>query len=259
MKLYVYLLAALSLSADAAAQTKSNTAKNESVVMDRAASGNTTIEIKSDGVFVNGERVATREDLSSTNLHKKITIRDNIPASGSIRTSRNSSGAVLGVVTDVQDDRSGAHIAEVNKGSAADIAGLKRGDLIIRIDSVYVSDASDLVNTIRKYNAGDKVTVRYRRAEKEYTTTATLNAAPAVGMNRMFEFDYDDRPVFGPGFRRLLQDLDPFDDRPKLGMSVERNIAGLKAGNKVGLEVLRNGSRLTRTLSIPKPRNVKNF
>lgn len=54
-------------------------------------------------------------------------------------------------------------IADVVKGSAADQAGLKIGDLILAIDEIAVSSNSDMTDLIARYNAGDTATFTIQR------------------------------------------------------------------------------------------------
>lgn len=69
---------------------------------------------------------------------------------------------------------SGAVIAEVQKGAAADKAGLKAGDVITKIDNKDVDNISKLRYNLYQYNIGDKVKVTYIRDGKEETTEVTL-------------------------------------------------------------------------------------
>ena len=54
-------------------------------------------------------------------------------------------------------------IADVEVGSAAEQAGLKVGDLILKIDERSVSSNTDLSDIISKYNAGDTATLTIQR------------------------------------------------------------------------------------------------
>jgi serine protease Do len=58
-------------------------------------------------------------------------------------------------------------------GAAAEI-GLKKGDVITRINDASISSWPELQGTIASYNAGDKVKITYKRDGKEYNATATL-------------------------------------------------------------------------------------
>ena len=70
----------------------------------------------------------------------------------------------------------GAQIAEVSAGSTADKAGLKKGDVITKVNDQLITDSDSLVATIRSYRPGDKVTLTYTRGGKTSTVTLTLDS-----------------------------------------------------------------------------------
>lgn len=74
----------------------------------------------------------------------------------------------------------GVYIVEVSKGGAADKAGLKKGDVILSIDSKQVSGPSALQEVVNSYHPGDVATLKYVRDGKEKTTKVTFlgDAAP---------------------------------------------------------------------------------
>lgn len=96
----------------------------------------------------------------------------------------------LGVmVAPVTDDASelysipkGAYVASVEEDSAAEKAGIKKGDVITKFDGLTIDSRDTLLKQIQYYAAGEKVEVTYERPEsgneyKEYTTEVTLAEA----------------------------------------------------------------------------------
>jgi len=71
-------------------------------------------------------------------------------------------------------DISGVYVNKVNEGSAAEKAGLKAGDVIIKINEVLVNSSSDLQEQVSRYHPGDKLNVTLRRDGKEMVVTPTL-------------------------------------------------------------------------------------
>jgi putative serine protease PepD len=71
----------------------------------------------------------------------------------------------------------GAVIAEVLPGSAADEAGLRRGDIITALDGEPVASMVELGARIRRHAPGDTVTVTYQRGSQEREAEVTLGAA----------------------------------------------------------------------------------
>jgi Do/DeqQ family serine protease len=72
----------------------------------------------------------------------------------------------------------GAIIGSVEKGSAAERAGLKSGDVIVEIDGTAVHGASDVRNRIGLREVGTRVALTLWRRGKLQTVTLTITAAP---------------------------------------------------------------------------------
>jgi serine protease Do len=82
----------------------------------------------------------------------------------------------ISVADDKYDAGDGAHVGLVAPDGAAAEIGLKRGDVITKINDVPISSWPELQGTVASYNANDKVKITYRRADKEYSATATLKS-----------------------------------------------------------------------------------
>jgi S1-C subfamily serine protease len=62
------------------------------------------------------------------------------------------------------DDERGALVAAVEPGSAADEAGLARGDLVLAVDRESIASAGELVQKLRSFGSGDAIALLVRRA-----------------------------------------------------------------------------------------------
>ena len=62
----------------------------------------------------------------------------------------------------------------VEENSSAEKAGLKVGDIIIAIDDTEINTHSALVATVATYRAGDTVTLKIMRDQKEMELKLTL-------------------------------------------------------------------------------------
>lgn len=71
-------------------------------------------------------------------------------------------------------DGDGVEIGEVLANSAAQEAGLKKGDKIIKLDNKIVYTWTELTGSVASYRPGQKLAVTYIRDGKENTTTLTL-------------------------------------------------------------------------------------
>lgn len=80
------------------------------------------------------------------------------------------------VEEDKFDAGDGAHIGSVAKDGAAATIGLKKGDIITKINDASINSWTELQATISSYNAGDKINVTYKRNGKDYTVPAVLTA-----------------------------------------------------------------------------------
>jgi serine protease Do len=86
--------------------------------------------------------------------------------------SRVSNVAFLGVAPD--ETAEDARIGRVVPGSAAEKAGLKEGDVIVKFNATELERYRDLPTLVRKKKPGDRVTLEIRRGDKTLTVTATL-------------------------------------------------------------------------------------
>ena len=77
----------------------------------------------------------------------------------------------------------GAFLTEVTPGGAAYKAGIKKGDIVVKLDGQKVSGKNDLVDKLQYYESGETVEVVIARANngeyKEETVEVTLGSKPA--------------------------------------------------------------------------------
>ena len=113
-------------------------------------------------------------------------------------------------------ESSGALVAGVAQGSAAERAGVKTGDIITSINGVPMRDAGELRNTIGMLRVGDKVEIGLLRDGKPRKVTALIaersetEAANAVDINKGFEgADLADAPDGGGVLVRTVQEGSP--------------------------------------------------
>ena len=69
---------------------------------------------------------------------------------------------------------SSVQIAQIISGSAAEKAGLKVSDLILKVDDTEITSNSALASVISSYNAGDTATLTIQRDGKEQTVSVTF-------------------------------------------------------------------------------------
>jgi Do/DeqQ family serine protease len=70
--------------------------------------------------------------------------------------------------------KQGVYVNAINQGSAADVAGMKVGDLITAINGIGVASTSQLQEVVGRYRPGDKLKISFLRAGKSMEVTAVL-------------------------------------------------------------------------------------
>lgn len=103
-----------------------------------------------------------------------------------LQTHGYVTGAYLGVyVEDVNASAqaygmpAGAYIQEAIKGYCAEKGGIKAGDIIINLGGYDVDSLGALTGVLRRFKAGDTVSVTVYRAGKQEYFTVTLDEKPA--------------------------------------------------------------------------------
>ena len=77
----------------------------------------------------------------------------------------------LGVIPDYMYDGKGMLISGVREGRAAAKAGLKNGDIVIKMGDYEVNDMMGYMEALGKFKEGDKTIVRVKRGEEELEFT----------------------------------------------------------------------------------------
>jgi serine protease Do len=73
----------------------------------------------------------------------------------------------------------GALITSVNSGSPASKAGLRAGDVIVKIDNGDIGTAAELSTAIASHQIGDQVEIVYYHGNQQQVVTATLEESPS--------------------------------------------------------------------------------
>jgi len=189
-------------------------------------------------VNVNGDLIGINSAISSNtgyyegygfavpaNLAKKVV--EDIKKFGLVQRG------FLGVVSlDLSDDRqvaaynqsqkanikasSGIMITEITENSGAEDAGLRKGDIIKKIDNSTIETFADLSAAIGSKRPGDKVMVTYTRNGKTYTETVTLKDQKG-GTSFRSKADLSVTEKIGGEF-------DELSDRFKVGFGIDSGV-----------------------------------
>jgi serine protease Do len=93
--------------------------------------------------------------------------------------------AFIGVVLDFKSPD--AKIAQIMAGLGAEAAGLKPGDVVLKVNDTPVKEGQELVKTLRTFREGQSVKVRVQRGEEEFDATIKMMAPKPEGGGRGFD------------------------------------------------------------------------
>jgi serine protease Do len=150
-----------------------------------------TIETKDGEVYINGKPSKEYKDDDVNVIRQKFKGDKNFlyaPGTGDFTFFDRDGGdkGFLGVTTEKADD--GVKITDVSKGSAADKAGLKEGDIITKVGDKKITDTDDLSDVVSAHKSKDEVTISYKRDGKAADTKATLERR---SFSRTFSYNGD--------------------------------------------------------------------
>jgi serine protease Do len=198
------------------------------------------VEVIGDKIIVNGKELKDDKDGDITVRRHKIKDVWAFGGNGLTGTwndndhlkmfSMDENRAMLGVTTDQADK--GAEVQSVTGESAAEKAGLKEGDVIIKIDDKKIETPDDLTEAIQDHKPGDKVSITYLRDKKEQKANAELGKWKGAnaytfrnGQNFNMNFDHIMPKIQSLPRTRITA---PFGQNwswsgggPKLGVSVQ--------------------------------------
>lgn len=148
-------------------------------------SGGALLDSKGKLIGINVAIASAGSSESSDSQSGSIGVGFSIPSNlvervaNEIRENGSATHGLLGAtVGDASEDANatqmGALIKSVSSGGAAADAGLQKGDVVTKIGSATVSDATDLTAQVRYFAGGAKTTITYVRGGETRETNVTL-------------------------------------------------------------------------------------
>ena len=130
----------------------------------------------------NGEVIGiTNMKLASSQIEGMgfaIPIEDAVKNAETIISGKKISRPYLGISiydsNNYFNNTSGVYVESVEKNGAADKAGIKSGDKILKVNGVEIANTSYFRYQLYKYNIGDKIKITIERNGIEKTLTVTL-------------------------------------------------------------------------------------
>jgi serine protease Do len=200
-----------------------------------------TVEVKGDKVTVNGKDIKDYKDgdVKVRSYSGPHGMAMNGPAGaqsfvwkdGNAMSlfSEDENRAMLGVTTEGNDK--GAEIESITKESAAEKAGLKKGDIITKIGDRKIESTDDVTEAVRAHKPGDKVSIIYLRDGKTQTANAELTKWKGVRMATISDMPMNFTPM--PDLNQRFKEIMPMEgyaygmSRPRLGLSIQDTEDGL--------------------------------
>jgi putative serine protease PepD len=140
-------------------------------------SGGPLVDMDGKVVGINSAIATMGNGSGSIGLGFSIPIDQAKPIVRELLDGHEATHAQIGIgVGDTRDRTSGALITSVNNGSAGDKAGLQEGDVVTKVDSRVVTDATSLIAAVRSHRPGDEVMLTYERDGSEHTAQLTLGS-----------------------------------------------------------------------------------
>jgi putative serine protease PepD len=93
-----------------------------------------------------------------------------------IDTGRARRTVIGAKVDEIRSGGGGARLTSVDVGGPAEAAGLRTGDVVVRIGTHLVEQPHDLIALVRRFDPGTTVTLTYRRGAETQTASVTLVA-----------------------------------------------------------------------------------
>ena len=234
------------------------------------------VEIKAGEVFINGKPLEKYEDQNITIEKREAEGEGQTMFLGDLRDrarriqktiNLRMNAAFLGV-SSRKTDKGGATVLEITKGSPAEKAGLKNGDIITKVNETKVENPEMLFDAIHQFKAGDKVKISYNREGKVQSAVVTLEKSEPMSRTYKYSYDFNMPPMPPmPPMPRMpsMNDMEGLyrgQRQPRLGiqaqdaedgkgvnvLSVEDSSAAFKAGLKKGDLILQlNGTGVNST------------
>ena len=98
----------------------------------------------------------------------------------------------------------GMYVTGFSENSGAEDGGIKKGDIITKIDTYPITDFADLSAAVGSKRPGDRVLVTYSRNGKEYSTTVTLRDQKG-GTSTRTKADLSVSEKIGSDFKELSE------------------------------------------------------
>jgi serine protease Do len=136
----------------------------------------------------------------------------------------------------------GVFVLDVAKGSAAEEAGIQKGDFLTKINGITVNTGTEMSEKIAVLRPSDKVTVTYNRNGSEKTANATLKGNTGT---------------YASVQQQVIEQLGASFENLDKGVAAKLNIAGGVVVKELGQGIITDQTRVKQGFIITKVNNAK--
>lgn len=136
------------------------------------------------------------------------------------------------------NDTNGFYVNRVSKGSGAEKSGLKKGDIIVKVDEAAIASYADIQNVLNTKRPNDQVKVTFKRDGKLMTVPVSLSKNDAFSTEikglKLENIDATDKRSFGLNYGVKISEINngrlkPYADDLEGGIIL--SIGNVKATN----------------------------
>lgn len=148
-------------------------------------------------------------------------------------------------------------VTRVVSGSPAERAGLRKGDLIVRVESDRIASPAELARVVQRRSAGDEVEIQIMRNGERRTLTATLGSRSDEGEETKRRVDRFESPREDSGERRSTREFRiQIPDPPEAPEAPDAPVAPLLNRARLGVRIETLSSDLAEYFDVRDGRGV---
>jgi putative serine protease PepD len=165
---------------DAGRATRYYAAIQTDAAVNRGSSGGPLFDLAGRVIGVNSvikSVVASGQEAGNIGIAFAIPINQAMRVASDLIDTGRARRTVVGAEVDTYDGPGGGvRITSVEESGPAAAAGLRTGDVVLRINSHLVEEPHDLIAMVRRYQPGKTVTIMYRRGGTTQSASVVLAA-----------------------------------------------------------------------------------
>jgi len=196
--------------------------------------------------------VFSKAEAPSSGLAKAIPVEIVTEVSSEIKKEGRVRRGWLGVSTD-EDEEGRVMIISIDRESPAELAKLKRGDIVLEFEGKEVTSFEMLRDEIRKRKPGEGVTLKIERNGKTRNVKVRLGEYSEEEGWREFEFKF---PRLFPPLRPPIPPVPPVPSKPRVLRTPRVFSWSLEQGKFIGVYLQELNRELSEFFGVEKGRGL---